>query len=792
MKYGEFDLKNKEYIINSVDTPLPWINYLTNGELFSLISNYGGGYSFYKDAKLRRITRFTYNSPTRDNNGRMLYINDGEEIFSPCFYPSKTPLDFYSCHVGLNYTRFVSKKNNISMDLLCFIPQDMNVEINKLVIKNDSEQTKNLVITSAIEFCLWNAMDDMTNFQRNFSTGEVEIENNVIYHKTEYRERRNHYAFYATNDSDTYETDRDTFLGKHHDYNAPIEVINNQLSNKICSGWSPIGAFQKKITLKPNEEITLIYLLGYVENKEEEKFIAPNIINKVHAYEIIDKYLNVSNIDKAFNNLKEQWDLTLSTYQIKSSDERLDTMVNVFNQYQCMMTYYLSRSASYYESGIGRGMGFRDSCQDLLGFVHLKPELARQRILDIASIMKIDGSTWHQYQPLDKKGNADIGGGFNDDSLWLIAATYAYLAETGDYSVLNEKIAYNSSDTLNGSLLEHLEHAYQYTLDHLGPHGLPLIGHADWNDCLNLNCFSKEPGQSFQCFEGKDTGVAESIFIAAMFVKYGQEYSEILRHINKPYETAVEQVNKMREAIYQYGYDVDHFLRAYDAFGHKVGSYENKEGQVYIEPQGMCVMAHLGLENGLASKALKTVDEKLNSKYGICLLTPCYSQYHLELGEITSYPQGYKENGGIFCHNNPWIMIAECINNNPEKAFEYYQKITPSYIQDISDIHKTEPYVYSQMIAGQEAINFGEAKNSWLTGTSAWTFVAVSQYILGVRPTLDGLLIEPKLPKDINNVCVVRKFKGHTIHINMQNKNAFKLLTNDEINKGEENIYVNL
>lgn len=787
MKYGFFDNKNKEYIITTYDTPLPWINYLSNGSLISLISNLGGGYTFYKDAKFRRITRYTYNSPSRDNGGRFYYINDGKDVFSPCFYPSKTPLDKYECHVGMNYSRFISSKNDIEMNLLCFIPLSINAEVDKLVIKNNSSQEKTLTIFGGVEFCLWNALDDMTNFQRNFSTGEVEILNNIIFHKTEYRERRNHFAYFAVNQkTGGYQTDRDAFLGLHNDYSSPKEVNDNCLSNKKASGWSPVAFHQINVSLKPNEQKTLIFILGYEENKEDEKFDKDGLINKKHALEHINYLFNEDNVNKEFDALNKHWDELLSHYQLESDDEKLNTMVNVWHQYQCIITYQLSRSASYYESGIGRGMGFRDSCQDLLGFVHLIPSLARERIIDIASIMKSDGSTYHQYQPLDKKGNADIGGGFNDDPLWLVAATYAYLAETNDYSILDEVIPFDDADP--DTLLKHLDAAVHFTMNHLGPHGLPLIGHADWNDCLNLNCFSKEPNQSFQCYQGKDTGIAESIFIGGMFVKYGHQYTEILSKINIDNKDVLEAVKRMETAIYEYGYDKDHFLRAYDAFGHKVGSHENKEGQIFIEPQGMCVMAGLGLDNGLASKALDTVFKKLNTKYGICLLTPCYSKYYIELGEISSYPQGYKENGGIFLHNNPWVIIAECLNNNGKRAFSYYQEITPSYIEDISDIHKTEPYVYSQMVAGKEAVNHGEAKNSWLTGTASWSFVAVSQYLLGIRPTLDGLLLEPKIDKPFT---VTRLYLGHRIHIkNIHNQK--KLLTQEEILSSKGDVYVEL
>ena len=790
MKFGYFDNLAKEYVISTYNTPLPWINYLTNGEMFSLISNLGGGYSYFKDAKLRRITRFTYNTPNRDNNGRLYYIDDGKDIFSPTFYPRKVELDRYECHVGLNYTRFITSKNDLEMNLLCFIPKKDNVEINQLRLKNNSKETKHIKLYGGVEFCLWNALDDMTNFQRNFSIGEVEIEPSIIYHKTEYRERRNHYAFFSTSEeTSSFETDRDTFLGKHRDYQNPIEIENKKLSNKVASGWTPVAFHQIEITIKPGEEKEFIFLLGYVENDKDKKFDNEGKINKEKAHELINRYNNAKNVDKAFEELKKDWDELLSIYHLESKDEKLNSMVNIWHQYQCMMTYHLSRSASYFESGIGRGMGFRDSCQDLLGFVHLKPELARERILDIASIMMKDGSTWHQYQPLDKKGNADIGGGFNDDPLWLIAATYAYLCETHDYGILDMHIPYNSDLNDKGTLLEHLDKAYQFTINHLGPHGLPLIGHADWNDCLNLNCFSENPGESFQCFQGKDTGIAESIFIGAMFVKYGKEYIDILSHLNKETKHLKDEIKMMTTAIYKYGYDEDHFLRAYDAFGHKVGSYENEEGQIYIEPQGMSVMAGLGLDNGMARKALDTTCSRLNTKCGICLLSPCYKKYHVELGEISSYPPGYKENGGIFCHNNPWVIIAECMMDNGKRAFEYYQEITPTYIEQYSDRHKTEPYVYSQMIAGIEAPNYGEAKNSWLTGTASWSFVAASQYLLGIRPSLDGLYIEPKIDMEMN---ITRKYLGHTIHVHIRRGDRRLFISNEELKKGEKDIYVEL
>lgn len=775
MKYGYFDDLKKEYVITTPTTPLPWINYLGCKDFFSLISNTGGGYSFYKDAKLLRLTRYRYNNTPIDCDGRHFYINDNGTVWNIAWQPVKTPLDFYECHHGTGYSRFISSKNGLSANCLTFVPTNDNCEINKLTLTNNSNEDKNFSLFSYVEFCLWNADDDMKNFQRNLSIGEVEIENNgqTIYHKTEYRERRNHYAVFSVNSQvDGFDTIRDDFLGAYHSVCDPSVVFNDQSCNSVASGWSPIASHHIKVSLKPNESKTFIFVLGFIENDDNDKWESDYVINKTKAHALLNKYSSEEQVDVAFCKLTNYWNELLSKYSVQSNDDNVNRMVNIWNQYQCMVTFNMSRSASYYESGIGRGMGFRDSCQDLLGFVHLIPERARERIIDIASTQFEDGSAYHQYQPLTKKGNSDIGSGFNDDPLWLIAGTSAYVRETGDSSILNELVPFDNDTTKSVTLMEHLKRSFDYIVNHKGPHNLPLIGRADWNDCLNLNCFSAHPGESFQTFGPSEGPVAESIFIAGMFVKYGKEYADLceLMGDTKEKERVLSEVNNMYNAILTNGWDGDWFLRAYDASSNKVGSKECEEGQIYIEPQGFCVLAGVGVNEGLAVKALDSVKDRLDTKYGIMLLQPAYTKYHLELGEVSSYPPGYKENAGIFCHNNPWVSIAETVVGRGDRAFEIYKKTCPSYIEDISDIHRTEPYVYSQMIAGRDAKFHGEAKNSWLTGTAAWTFVNISQYILGLYPTHKGLSINPCVPKDFGNFTLTRKFRDVTYNIEVINE----------------------
>lgn len=775
MKFGYFDDKAKEYVITSPKTPLPWINYLGCEDFFSLISNTGGGYSFYKDAKLLRLTRYRYNNIPADSNGHYYYIKEKDTIWNPGWMPSKTPLDTYECHHGMGYSTFLSSKDSLASSLTAFVPLGSKCEVNKLTLTNKSDTIKEFSVFSYVEFCLWNAMDDMTNYQRNYSTGEVEVHGSAIYHKTEYRERRNHYAVYAVNAPiDGFDTDRDSFLGAYGENAAPEAVVTGMSKNSVASGWAPVGSHQINISLKPGEAKTLIFVLGYVENAPENKWVGrpeDGVINRAPAEELLSHFDTVQKADQALEDLKDYWDGLLSHYTLVSSDKKLDRMINVWHQYQCMVTFNMSRSASYYESGIGRGMGFRDSCQDLLGFVHLIPDRAKQRLIDIASTQFEDGSAYHQYQPLTKKGNSDIGSGFNDDPLWLIAGTAAYIKETGDYSILNESTPYDSDPSKSTDFMEHLRRSFRYTIDHLGPHKLPLIGRADWNDCLNLNCFSEEPGESFQTFGPSEGPTAESVFIAGMFVRYGRDYVEICRHqgLMEEADQAEGEIFKMEEAVKASGWDGEWFLRAYDNYEHKVGSKECEDGKIFIEPQGFCVMAEIGKEEGYCLKAMESVEKHLDTKYGIVLLQPPYHRYHVELGEISSYPPGYKENAGIFCHNNPWISIAETVVGRGNRAWEVYTRTCPSYIEDISEIHRTEPYVYSQMIAGKDAPNFGEAKNSWLTGTAAWTFLNISQYILGIRPDYDGILIDPCIPADMSEFTIHRDFRGASYQIHVTN-----------------------
>ena len=770
MRYGHFDDTRREYVITTPHTPYPWINYLGTEDFFGLISHTGGGYTFYKDARMRRLTRYRYNNVPTDAGGRCYYIHDNDDVWSPTWSPVQRDLDHFEARHGLSYTIISGTRNGISCEITFLVPLGSTAEVHRMRLTNTTGEPRTFSVFSLAEFNLWNAADDTTNYQRNLSLAEVEVDGSTIYHTTEYRERRNHYAVYGVNAKVSgFDTDREAFFGLRGSWAAPTAVMEDTSRNSIASGWAPIGSHRVEVSLEAGATRDLVFVLAYVENQDDHKWEAPGVVDKERARNVLARYATSHSVDEALAVLRSHWDDLLSTMTVESGDPRLDRMVNIWNPYQNMTTFNMSRSASYFETGLGRGMGFRDSSQDLLGFVHLIPDRARERILDVAATQFPDGSAYHQYQPLTKRGNLAVGSGFNDDPLWLIEGTAAYLRETGDLSILHEQVPFDNDPDDAASLFEHLTRSYRHVLDNRGPHGLPLIGRADWNDCLNLNAFSTTPGESFQTTENRQGRTAESVFIAGLFVHAAHHYAEIADAIGEQAIAADArgEAERMSRVVLEHGWDGEWFLRAYDFFGDPVGSHTCDEGKIFVEPQGICIMAGIGVTSGQAGRALDSVRERLATDHGVMLVQPAYTRFHVELGEITTYPPGYKENGSVFCHTNPWIMIAETALGNGNAAYDYWKRIAPAFREDIGDLHRTEPYVYAQMIAGSDAPRHGEAKNSWLTGTAAWNWVAITQHILGIRPELDGLRIDPCLPDDIDDITIVRVSRGarYTVHV---------------------------
>jgi len=755
-QYGFFDNDSKEYVIKRPDTPLPWINYLGADEYCAMISNTAGGYSFYKDARERRILRYRYNNVPMDRGGRYLYIKDSKskDFWSATWQPTMSDLDEYECRHGLGYTKISAEYSGISSEVTYLVPLGENLEVWMLKLKNSSKKKRELSVFSFVEFCLWDALNDMTDYQYNLNIGETSYEDGTIYHLSRFRVEGNYLAYFACSNSkvSSFDSQRRDFLGNYGSMSAPEAVIKGKCKNSIACGWSPVGAHQVKVKLAPKEEKTVIFVLGYAEK--------PSDVPKT-----VKKYKDAEKVEEELGKLKEFWSKNISKYSVETEDDDVNTMVNIWNQYQCRTTFNWSRSASYYEAGIGRGMGFRDSNQDTLGFVHQIQGKVKQRIIDLASTQFEEGDAYHQYSPLTKKGN---GRGYSDDHLWLILSTASYIKESGDIDFLFEEVPYDTGN--KSTMYEHLERAINYSVTHVGPHGLPLIGFADWNDCLNLTI-------------DKGKNKAESVMVAMMLVAAAREMARLAEISGKTADSTkyVEIAKSMSEQINKEAWDGAWYVRAFDDDEKPVGTSKSKEGQIYLETQAWAVMSGVA-DDARAKKCMDSVKKMLATEHGVMILQPSYDKFHPELGSITVYPPGLKENGAIFCHPNPWAMIAETILGRGDNAFKYYKAILPAARNKIAGLHKVEPYVYCQMIAGADHKDFGEGKNSWLTGSGSWNFVAISQWILGVRPDYKGLIVDPCVPKEWDGFEVKRTFRGCDYYITVRNP--------DHVSKGVSSVTV--
>jgi len=804
MRFGHFDTLNKEYVISRPDTPLPWINYLGESEYCALISQTAGGYSFYIDPRDQRILRYRYDNIPFDQGGRYLYIRDDKtgKFFSPTWAPTYTDLDKYECRHGLGYTSIASENMGIKTKITYFVPLGEDLEIwkveienhksqitNPKQIKNKKSKTREITLFSYVEFCLWDAVGDATNFQRTWSIGKAHCDGSTIIHDTLYGNWENIFAYFSASEKiHSYDCQRKAFLGNsgYNPLQRPEAVVKGKCSNSTAIGWAPIGSHCIKLKLNPGEKKTIVFVLGVGgRNQKSPPEADPPSAEKSK----IQKFSNIAIVDKELQKVKDYWANNLSKFQVETPDADMDLALNIWNQYQCRQTFAWSRYASYYESGIGRGMGFRDSNQDTLGFAHMIPNKARKRILGLAAMQFEDGSTFHQYSPITGKGDLI---GYSDDPLWLVFSTANYIKETGDFDILDEMVPFatigereavqvghhdygkvishkSQVASRKSTMYEHLKIGIMRVAKDVGPHGLPLSKFADWNDCLNML--------------GKN-GKAESILVGMMLVAACREIVKMQENIGKKLEIRPclpagrnwkleirkykEIANGMREVINKVAWDGDWYKRAFDDKGKPVGSRRNKEGKIFLETQPWAVMSGVA-ENERAKQCMDSVYEHLFTKYGIILLHPAYRLFHPELGEISTYPPGLKENASVFCHPNPWVVMAECMLGRGDRAFEYYKAILPAAQNDIVEIRKTEPYVYCQMVAGPDHPDFGEGKNSWLTGSAAWNFYAASQYVLGIRPDYNGLVVDPCIPKKWKGFAVKRLFRGVKYSIKVKN-----------------------
>ena len=755
MKYGYFDRDKREYVITRPDTPTPWINYMGCDEYCGLISNTAGGYSFPNNPKAKRITRFRYNNVPADRPGRYIYIRDDskDEFWSATWQPVLKPLaekkgqgsrvrgQGYECRHGMSYTTIKSEYDNIVAETTYFVPLKENLEVWLFSIKNNSKKKRSLAIFTYVEFCLWHAIMDMTDFQYTLNISKAVNEKDAVYHLTGYFPNvgRNDFAYFASSEKiKGFDCDRETFIGPYNSEANPLAVSRGKSFNSINSGGNPIASLCNRITLKPAEGKQFVFILGTSDDKKEaDKFIG--------------KYKDIKNAENEFAALREYWTKYFENYAAKTPDENVNLMVNTWNQYQCRTTFNWSRSASYYESGIGRGMGFRDSNQDTLGVVHAIPDKVKARIKELLANQFENGSSHHQFFPLTKKGEK---GGYSDDPLWLILSVSGYIKETGNVDFLRETAPFTDSPH-EEEVFEHLKRAIDYVAGSLGPHGLPLIGFADWNDCLNLM--------------GKNKA-AESVWVGQFLVWAAREVVKLSKTLSKNDDAKryTKLASDMKDRINSLAWDGDWYIRAFDDDGNPVGSSKNNEGKIDLLTQAWAVISGIS-DDKRSVRCMDMVKRHLASRHGVMLITPPYTTYDPKIGAVGTFAPGLKENGGIFCHANPWAMIAEAILGRGAQAFDYYRKIAPAFRNEIADIHQTEPYVYSQYIAGSAHPAFGRGRNSWLTGSAAWNLVAITQYLLGVRADYEGLVVDPCVPAHWKNFKIRRVFRDAIYDIEVKN-----------------------
>ncbi|MFC1517936.1 GH36-type glycosyl hydrolase domain-containing protein [Candidatus Margulisiibacteriota bacterium] len=763
MKYGYFDDKNREYVITDPKTPTKWINYLGTLQFGGIIDQTGGMLLCKGDPALNRITKYITQLPAPDMKGSTIYvrIKEGKQykVFSPVFVPTLDKYDKYECHVGLSYQKIISEFYGLHFEITYFVPNGSAVQVTDIKVTNNSGKALEVDVIPVVEYTHPDALKQLTNAdwvpQTMASKGHKDGKN-IILEQYPFMYKKIRINFLTSNQPvSSFEADRRIFLGdnEYGTWRSPLALQNTELTSYEPLRGDNIGALMHHLgKLKPREEKRLIVLFGQNDNLEKAKVD-------------IHKYRNEKNVDKAFSDLGKFWDEYLSKMTVKTPDESFNTMVNIHNPRQCHTTKNWSRYLSYYQLGYGaRGLGFRDSSQDVLGILMSIPEEGKELIKKILSVQKKDGSAMHQFNPITMVANEgdsreeDGHKYYGDDHLWIIISVLWYIKETGDFNFLKENVPYyeKQKDEVtpveSGTVLDHLTRAIDFTHKNRGAHGLPLLGFADWNDTVNLK------------------GKAESMFVAHLYGKAIQEMIELFKNLQatKSKNTYEKYYNEMKEIVNKSGWDGQWYIRYFEDNGHPIGSHRNPEGKIYTNAQSWPVIAGYTPEDR-AKTAMDSVNKLLNTKYGIKLSTPGYNGFDWRKGGVTTYPPGTKENGGIFLHANPWVMIAETIMGNGNRAFQYYQQINPAAKNNIMEIFESEPYNYPQNILGDEHPKFGLGRNGWLSGTSTWTYTAATKFILGVRPTYTGLEIDPCIPKDWKKLSIKRVFRDITFNIEIDN-----------------------
>jgi cellobiose phosphorylase len=766
MEYGYFDDANREYVITNPKTPVKWINYVGTLDFGGIVDHTGGALICAQDPAINRITKYIPQMPSSEFKGTTLYLRfrsgDGYQVFSPYFVPTLAPYALYECHVGLGYTRILSEFHGVRTDVTIFCPFGENRVIRDYKFTNISDRPVELDAIPVVEYTHFEALKQFTNAdwvpQTMQSKAHRSEDGTLILTQCAFMNKGVRVNILTSNRSvSSFESDRKRFLGdnEYGTWAAPLGLQSDELGNYQALRGDNIGALMHHLgAIAPGETTRLITQLS--QNASVDKDMPA-----------IERFRDEAQVDRALERLAAFWEEYLSKMQVETPDAAINSLLNVHNPRQCHTTKNWSRYLSLYQLGLGaRGIGYRDSSQDVMGVLAQMPREAKALLKQLLSVQKRNGSAWHQFNPLSmiaSPGEADSEDiplrCYGDDHLWGILAVTAYLRETGDLRFLDEEIPYYDRDeddkTIeSGTVLAHLKRAVQFTWENVGSHGLPLLGFADWNDAVNLRAGS------------------ESCFIASQFGKALVEMMALLQHLGDQETVARyrEYYDTMQQRLNEQAWDGEWYMRYFDFDGSPIGSRMNTKGQIFANSQSWAVMSGYAPPER-AKTALDAVYRRLNTSKGIKLSMPGYDGYDETVGGVTTYPPGAKENGGVFLHSNPWVIIAETMMGNGDRAFEYYSQINPAAKNDVIDEFECEPYAYPQNILGDEHPQFGLARNSWLSGTASWCYQAGTQYILGVRPTYDGLLVDPCIPRAWDGFEVTRHFRGAVYQIAVRNPN---------------------
>ena len=757
-KYGHFSEDGREFVITRPDTPAPWVNYISNTRYTGLVTNTGGGYSFYICPKDARISRHRYNCLPWDRPGRYVYLRDEDgDYWSLTWQPVAKQPDFYECRHGMGYTSIETEYKDIRSKVLYFVPLEDDLEIWRITLENRSDRPRKLDVFSYVELCLGHALVDLINQpnDQHFNVVSFDKEHDFIYATKNYwvtyrgatvkqpNQAWDKYVYFASSlPVKGFDGKKDSFIGAWRSESNPIAVEEGKCRDTEITASDACAALQNEIILAPGETKEFVILMGIVDREGYSELAPP----------LVEKYRNLSNADAAFDSLKKYWDEYLSVAQVETPDPNMNLMLNTWAKRQAWVTFHMHRTAGYYHGGLLFGTGIRDQSQDLMGPVMAEPELVADRICEVLSHQFADGSTLHNYFRLTGQGEKT---GHSDTPLWLPLAVMTYLKETGDFDFLKQVVPYQ--DEGEGNVLEHLTRAIDYPLSNLSPRHLPKFGPGDWNDTLD--------------YVGRQ-GIGESMWVAEFLCYILRESAQLLDRLGDKekatyYRTEYALIAK---ALNTFCWDGEWYIRGTRDDGGVIGSHNNEEGQIFTNSESWAVISGIAPEDR-ARMAVDSAYRMLNTPRGPKILTPSYTKVDKGIGLATRCVPGKKENGAIFNHSAAWMILAECLLGNGDRAYEYFRETMPINQAHDPDIYRMEPYVYSEYVTSPDHPTYGEASHSWLTGSGVWMLRDGLDYILGVRPTYDGLILDPCIPSEWDDFKITRKFRGAIYEIQVKNPN---------------------